>query len=119
MLHLSSTVRYFIYSGKTDMRKGFDSLSGIVRSELGENPLSGDVFVFLNKNKNQVKLLFWEGDGFSLYYKRLEKGTYELPVSGNKKCEISAADLRLILEGIILSSVRKKKRFSFENNIVF
>lgn len=101
------------------MRKGFDSLSGIVRAELGENPLSGDIFVFLNKNKNQVKLLLWEGDGFSLYYKRLEKGTFELPHSEDKKSQISATSLRLILEGIILSSVRKKKRFSFEKKVVF
>ena len=81
MLSISSTQRYFIYSGLTDMRKGFDSLCGLVREEFKMNPLSGDVFIFLSRTKNKIKLLQWQRDGFAIYYKRLEKGTFELPQS--------------------------------------
>ena len=95
------------------MRKGFDSLSGLVRSQLQLNALSGAVFVFFNKKRNQVKLLLWECDGFSMYYKRLEKGTYELPgcSDNNSSVSISSQDLQLILQGISLKSVRKRKRY--------
>ena len=95
------------------MRKGFDSLSGIVSSQMNEDALSGTVYIFLNKKHNQVKLLLWEGDGFALYHKRLEQGTYELPVADNKNCSlsISSEQLQLILQGISLKSVRKRKRY--------
>jgi transposase len=95
------------------MRKGFDSLSGIVLQQMRMNALSGDVFIFFNKKRNQVKLLLWEHDGFSLYYKRLEKGTYELPAIDTKSnsINISAQQLQLILQGISLKSVRKRKRY--------
>jgi len=73
MLHLSSTVRYYLYQSPADMRKGFDSLSGIVASQMKCNATSGDIFIFLNRARTHVKLLLWEGDGFSLYYKRLEQ----------------------------------------------
>ena len=95
------------------MRKGVDSLSGMVMQQMQMNVLSGDVFIFINKKRNQVKLLLWEGDGFSLYYKRLEQGTYELPAfNGNSNSiTISAQQLHLILGGISLNSVRKRKRY--------
>jgi transposase len=90
------------------MRKGFDSLSGVVQQHLCLNALSGSIFIFFNKKRNQVKLLLWEGDGFSLYYKRLEQGTYDLPVSGTA---ITAQQLQLILQGIQLKGVKMKKRY--------
>ncbi len=94
------------------MRKGFDSLSGIVTSELKMDVLSGCVFIFINKKRNQVKLLLWEGDGFAIYYKRLEKGTYELPITSNVKgFSITHEALQYILQGISLKSVRKRKRY--------
>lgn len=95
------------------MRKGFDSLSGLVSSQMQLKALSGSVFIFLNKKHNQVKLLLWEGDGFALYYKRLEQGTYELPVPGdqNTSLSISSEQLQLILQGISLRSVRRRKRY--------
>ncbi len=100
------------------MRKSFDSLSGIVRNDLQKDPLSGEVFIFINKRCNQVKLLLWEGDGFSLYYKRLEKGTYELPsMNAHTLCiELCSDNLMLILKGISLKSVRRRKRFSINGN---
>ena len=95
------------------MRKGFDSLSGIVIQQMQLNALSGDVFIFINKKRNQVKLLLFEGDGFAMYYKRLEKGTYELPVVDNKNNSIlvSSEQLQLILQGISLQHVRRRKRY--------
>lgn len=113
MLHLSSACNYYLYRGSTDMRKGFDSLSGIVSSHMQLNVLSGSVFIFLNKKHNQVKLLLWEGDGFALYHKRLEEGTYELPAQDDKNESLSVSNqqLQLILQGISLKSVRRRKRY--------
>ena len=96
------------------MRKGFDGLSGLVRDGLEKDPLSGDVFIFFNKKRRQVKLLLWECDGFSIYHKRLERGTYELPV--NTSTELRNEELMLILHGISLKSVRKRKRFDQSQN---
>ena len=113
MLTLADSVRYFLYREKTDMRKGFDGLCGLVREKLLREPLSGEVFIFFSRNKNQVKLLLWEGDGFSLYSKRLEKGTYEIPAANAASIEIKADQLLFILKGIRLDSVKKRERFSF------
>src|SRR5690606_31791533 len=104
MLSLSPSIRYFLYRHPADMRKGFDGLSGLVRDELRQDPLSGDVFIFLNRRSNQVKLLLWEGDGFSLYCKRLERGTYEIPMQkeNSKYLTLRSDELMLILQGIWL-----------------
>jgi transposase len=95
------------------MRKGFDSLSGIVTSALKMDVLSGAVFIFINKKHNQVKLLLWEGDGFAIYYKRLEKGTYEIPAvtKSNGEFSITHEALQHILQGVSLKSIRKRKRY--------
>jgi len=113
MLSLSSAQRYFLYAGKTDMRKGFDSLCGIVREEFKMNPLSGDVFVFLSRTRTRIKFLQWQGDGFALYYKRLEKGTFEMPkeFGALSTVQLSSSQLHLIMEGILLSSVKKRTRY--------
>ena len=117
MLSISQSQRYYIHRKPTDMRKGFDGLSGIVRNEFLQNPLNGDVFIFLNKQRNRIKILQWQGDGFAIYYKRLEKGTFEIP---KNKCLstglITSQQLLLIMEGIQLSSV--KKRLRYEHPIV-
>lgn len=95
------------------MRKGFDGLCGLVRQELGKDPLSGDIFIFFNRRRNQVKLLLWERDGFSLYHKRLERGTYELPsVPLTTSSEINVQELLLILQGISLKHIRRRQRFA-------
>src|SRR3954462_8378454 len=118
MLHLSAGCRYYLYSANTDMRKGFDSLCGIISSQMKENVLGGSVFIFLNKRHNQVKLLLWEGDGFALYYKRLEEGTFEIPAADDKKesLSVSSQQLQLILEGISLRSVRRRKRYQHQQS---
>jgi len=96
------------------MRKGFDALCGTVQQYMNSNVLQGGVYIFINRKRNQVKLLTWEGDGLAIYYKRLEKGVYELPViaADNASAFIDALQLQLILQGIVLKSVQKKKRFS-------
>jgi transposase len=113
MLHLSPQCRYFLYEGHADMRKGFDGLSGLVLQGMHKRVTTGDVFVFINKTRTHVKLLHWEGDGFALYYKRLEKGTYELPkrVYQNGAMTLHAEELLCILQGISLQHVRKRKRY--------
>ena len=113
MLHLSPAVRYYLYTGHTDMRKGFDSLCGIVSSQMALDALSGAVFVFINKKHNQVKLLLWEGDGLSLYYKRLEKGTYERPSSNETttSTSLSYQQLQFILQGVALQKIRYRRRY--------
>lgn len=95
------------------MRKGFDGLSGLVSNEFSLNPLSGDVFIFFNRPRNRIKILHWQEDGFAIYSKRLEKGTYELPGenSSTGSIEISCEQLHFVLSGIVLSSVKKRKRF--------
>ena len=94
--------------------KGFDALCGIVQQHMHSNVLQGGVYIFVNRKRNQVKLLTWETDGLAIYYKRLEKGVYELPsiTSENNSATIDAIQLQLILQGIVLNSVRKKIRFS-------
>jgi transposase len=113
MLHLSAAVQYYLYTGNTDMRKGFDSLCGIVSSQMKLDALSGSIFIFINKRRNQVKLLLWEGDGLSLYYKRLEKGTYELPATGdeNSNLNISNQQLQFILQGVSLQKIQYRSRY--------
>jgi transposase len=95
------------------MRKGFDSLSGLVSSGMQLNALDGSVFIFMNKKRNQVKLLLWEGDGLALYHKRLEKGTYELPqtTSESFSLSISAQQLQFILQGVSLQKIRFRIRY--------
>lgn len=113
MLSLSSGFQYYLYRGITDFRCGMDSLSGLVRRELGQDPLNGAVYIFFNRTRTQVKLLHFEGDGFALYQKRLERGTYEIPtVIQEKEFRISSESLQLILQGIQLQSVRRRKRFT-------
>ncbi|MCR6642779.1 MAG: IS66 family insertion sequence element accessory protein TnpB [Sporocytophaga sp.] len=112
MFSLSEARRYFLYRGKTDMRKSFDGLSGLVRNKLLREPLSGEVFVFMSRRRNQIRLLIWEGDGFSMYCKRLEKGTFEIPDGNGDSMEITSNQLLFIIKGIRLESVRQKKRFS-------
>lgn len=116
MLSLSPGIRYFLYRHPTDIRKSFDGLSGIIQNELAQNPLGGDVFIFLNKRRTHIKLLHFEGDGYALYYKRLEKGTFELPgFKGDKGDAISAAQLQLILNGVSLKNIKYRPRYQHQN----
>ncbi len=114
---LSGQIRYYLYSPATDLRKGFDGLSGLVRNELLRDPLSGDAFIFINQRRNLLKLLVWDQSGFVIYYKRLESGTFEIPAkkNGSKSIVIGREELVMILEGISLEKVKRRKRFLYSN----
>lgn len=110
MLALSNNCRYFLYRKPTDMRFGINSLAGLVRNELHFDPMNGDVFVFLGKRKNQVRLLQWDNDGFAMYIKKLEKGTFEWPKGDG--ILITSHQLTLLLQGVMLESVRLRSRWT-------
>lgn len=113
MLHLASTLRYYLYQAPADMRKGFDSLSGIVSAQMNQQVLDGSIFIFLNRKRTHIKLLLWEGDGFALYYKRLEQGTYELPLTGTDATSmgITYQQLQFILQGVALQKIEFRRRY--------
>jgi transposase len=113
MLGLSSNLRYFVCTNTIDIRNGFDGLAGIVRNSLQKDPISGDIFVFINKTRTHIKLLYWDGDGFALYYKRLEKGRYALPVHHDLSKELKRKELLMLLEGLSFSEMKHKKRYKY------
>jgi len=108
MLSLTAATRIYLYRGICDMRKSFDALCGIVRSDLGEDPLSGSLFVFVNRTRGMVKLLYWDRDGLALWYKRLEKGHFTLPKMLSEDGLIERRDLSMLLEGIVPEKVEKR-----------
>ena len=103
-----------MYAGIADMRKSFDALCGVVQSELKRNPMSGEVFLFVNRRRNQVKLLHWEHGGFVMYYKRLESGNFEIPLAGSGLLTWPA--LVMMIEGVSLKGIKMRKRFSFKKS---
>ena len=110
MLALTSAHRYLLRKAPTDMRKGFDTLCGLVRDELGRDPLSGEVFVFISGGRNRIKLLLYEQGGYVLWYKRLEQGTLELP-HGEGAVKVTWQQLVLMLEGVPLHQPAKRIRW--------
>jgi transposase len=105
---LSPAVKIFLCAQPTDMRRSFDRLAEMTRSVLAQDPFSGHLFVFFNRPRDRVKILFWDRSGFCLYYKRLEEGCFR-PLAQR---ELSAAELTLILEGLELAEAQRHKRFS-------
>jgi transposase len=118
MLRLSLPGRVFLCTLPTDMRKSFDSLAGLVQIELGQDALSGDLFVFRSRRGDRLKLLYWEQDGYVIWYKRLEEGTFPWPVADGRRASVGehglvlrAAELAMLLDGVDLASVRRQKRY--------
>ena len=105
MFGLTAATRIYLYRGFCDMRKSFDGLCGIIRSDMGMDPLSGSLFVFVNRTRRMVKLLYWDRDGLALWYKRLEQGRFILP---EKDGSIERRDLTMLLEGIIPKKIEKR-----------
>jgi len=105
-------VRVYLCTSPTDMRKGFDTLAALVRGLLAQDPLSGHLFLFLSRDRCRLKILYWDGDGFALWYKRLEQGTFRLPRAGGDRSavELKASELAMLLDGIDLRSVKRTKR---------
>ena len=113
MFALSSENTFHLYSHPTDMRKSFDGLSGLVHNKLGYNPISGEVFIFINKSRDKIKLLHWQGSGYLLYYKRLEKGTFELPRydASVGSITLNYAQMVMIIDGLSIKNLQKRKRY--------
>jgi transposase len=105
--------RIYLCTSPTDMRKGFDTLAALVQEFLGQDPLSGHLFLFVGRGKDRLKMLYWDTDGFALWYKRLEEGTFRLPRvrSEDASVELKASELAMMLEGIDLKSIKRTKRF--------
>jgi transposase len=95
------------------MSNGFDGLAGIVRNYLKKDPISGDVFIFLNKNRTHIKLLYWDGDGFALFYKRLERGRYAFTPRCEPSKQMKREELLMLLEGLSFGEMSRKKRYKF------
>ena len=125
MLNLSRTVRVFLALQPTDMRKGFDGLFALVENVIDQDPYSGHLFVFRNQRRDRLKILWWDRDGLAIFYKRLERGSYQFPLDAERstspgtdsnqakslRCEIRAEELALLLEGIDLGSVKRRPRY--------
>ena len=95
-----------------DMRRSFDGLSEMVRRFIGQDPMSGDLFVFRNKEENKLKILFWDRDGYAIFYKRLEKGTFTIPAGVDAGVEIDATAFMMLMHGIDAREVRKQRRYT-------
>jgi transposase len=114
MLSLAHNTRIYLHVPPTDLRKSFDGLTGLVRSAFAADPREGSWFLFFNKRRDRVKILWWDRDGFALWYKRLERGTFETlrAPQDATTLEIDATQLTLLLSGITLASAQRRKRFA-------
>lgn len=118
MLSLSLPGRVFLCTAPTDMRKSFDTLACLVQAHLGQDPLSGDLFVFRSKRGDRLKLLYWDEDGYALWYKRLEAGTFVWPAADDRRTRVGehglmlrSAELAMLLDGIDLTNARRQTRY--------
>ena len=122
MIALSPQVRVFLYRRPTDMRKSFNGLVALVESKLKQDPLSGSFFVFVNRRRDRIKILYWGESGFCIWYQQLQQGTYQLPrhdlLDEQDTLEVTRAQLSLILDGIDLSSARQRRRFQLEREVL-
>jgi transposase len=116
LLSALGQTKIYLYAKPADMRKSFDGLHAIVQSEFQRDIRSGDLFLFLNRRLDRIKLIYWDRDGLAIWMKRLERGTFQRPpgaLSGTQ-VEIDATDLALLLSGIELASVKRRRRYAFE-----
>lgn len=115
MLSLPTSVRVYLARGATDMRKSIDGLVGVVQQVLNHDPFCGHLFVFCNRCRDRIKILYWEQSGFWLLHKRLEKGTFAWPVpadSTHARVELSSAELAALLGGIDVRDARRRRWYS-------
>ncbi len=117
MISLTDQRSYHLYRKETDMRKGFNLLCGIVINEMGKNIMQGDAFIFINKPRTHLKLLVYEQGGFTIFYRRLEKGAFEVPAFDldAKSMQISSHQLNFILQGVSLQSIKYRKRYQHQS----
>jgi transposase len=113
MIHLPASVRVYLCLTPCDMRKSFDSLQALVREHLELDAFAGHLFVFTSRRKDRVKILYWDRDGFAVWSKRLEEGTYAVAFGdgAERRREITAQELGALLSGIDLSTAKRRKRY--------
>jgi transposase len=113
MLSFAANMRMYLHARPTDMRKSFDGLCALVRSVFQADPLDGSLFLFVNRRGDRLKMLWWDRDGLTLFYKRLESGTFEMlrPEGEAATVEIDAAQLAMLLSGVSLASAKRRKRY--------
>jgi transposase len=111
MFGLSAAVRVYLATRPADMRKSFDGLSALA-SGLALDPLSGHLFVFVNKRRDRIKILYWDRDGLAVWAKRLERGTFRIPAAGADRVEMTTAELAALLAGIDLNTARRRVRYT-------
>ena len=114
MLNLPNRTRVYLCVAPVDLRKGFDGLCGLVESVFHRDVLEGHLFLFINRRRDRIKILYWDrGDGLAVWYKRLETGSFQVPVAAGDavSIEMSSTQLALILSGIDLRSARQRKRY--------
>ena len=116
MFGLNENMHYYLCTSQVDMRNGINGLSKIVRQEMGLAPLGGGIFVFFSRNRQSVKILRWDRDGFVLYHKRLERGTFEMPAvnMSTGRTELPWRTFSLIMQGISTQSVKYRKRMNID-----
>lgn len=114
MLSLSPAIQVFMAVEPVDLRKGFDGLSAAVQTVFDRSVLDGHLFLFLNRRRDRIKILWWDRDGLAVFYKRLERGSYEVPrhESGAKQLRLDATQLALLLSGVQLDSVKHRPRYA-------
>ena len=113
---IPSTVKFYLCLKPTDMRKGFIGLSNMIINELGDDPLSGHFYVFMNKAKNRLKILYWDRSGYAIWFKQLQEGKFLFPSCLGQSKEIDATTLNMILEGVDLTTIKYQKRFKLSRN---
>jgi transposase len=111
MFGLTSAVRVYLATQPADMRKSFDGLAALTTHVLGLDPLSGHLFVFANRRRDRIKILYWDRDGLAVWAKRLERGTFRIPAADGR-VEMTAAELAALLAGIDLGTARRRPRYA-------
>ena len=114
MLSMPASVKVFVASGAVDMRKSIDALSSLVKDVLNKDPFLGHLFVFCNRRGDKIKILYWDRNGFCLWYKRLERGIFRLPRVQEKVFMICSNELNLLLEGIDLTDRTRLRATEFD-----
>jgi transposase len=112
MFGLSAAVRVYFAKQPADMRKSFDGLAALASGSLALDPLSGHLFVFVNKRRDRIKILYWDRDGLAVWAKRLERGSFRLPAAASDRVEMTTAELAALLAGIDLNTARRRVRYS-------
>jgi transposase len=111
VINFPATVRIFLATQPADMRRGFDGLAALTTQVIGQDPLSGHLFVFRNRRGDRLKILYWDRDGLAIWAKRLERGIFRFPAPVDNRLEVTPAEMAAILEGIDLSRARRQRRF--------